>query len=265
MAEGILERIVEAVRSRLEEVPPRPDLEVAAREAAASRRREGVRSLEQALLGLGPAVIAECKRASPSAGLLDPEFDPVRLAAAYQRGGAAAISVVTEPDFFRGDPSWIRRVREAVTLPVLRKDFIVSRRQVLESSLFGADAILLIQRILDPATLQDLLLTARQLDLEVLLEIFADEDPAPAVASGARIVGVNARDLATFTTDLAAVERAARRIPRDRVRVAESGIHSAEEMRRLHRAGYHAFLVGEHLVRSPDPARALEELLSRPA
>ncbi len=265
MAEGILERIVEAVRSRLEEVPPRPDLELAAREAAELRAREGRRSLEEALFGLAPAVIAECKRASPSAGLLRPDFDPVRLAAAYERGGAAGISVVTEPDFFRGDPSWIRRVREAVALPVLRKDFIVSRRQVLESALFGADAILLIQRILDPATLQDLLITARQLGMDVLLEIFADEDPSAAVASGARIVGVNARDLTTFATDLEAVERVVRHIPRDRIRVAESGIQSAEDLRRLHRAGYNAFLVGEHLVRSPNPEQALRELLSPPA
>lgn len=263
MAEGILERIVEAVRGRLREVPPRPDLEVAAREAAARRRRAGVRSLEAALCGLGPAVIAECKRASPSAGLLREDFDPVRLAAAYERAGAAAVSVVTEPDFFRGDPSWIARVRNAVTLPVLRKDFIVTRRQVLESALLGADAVLLIQRILDRRTLQDLLITAHELGLEVLLEIFADEDPAPAVASGARLIGVNARDLRTFATDLEAVERAARRIPRDRVRVAESGIRSPADLHRLHRAGYEAFLIGEHLVRAPNPETALRRLLER--
>ena len=265
MADGILERIVERVRLRLEETPPKPDLEVAAREAAERRRREGLRSLQAVLVGLGPAVIAECKRGSPSAGLLRSDFDPVELARAYERGGAAAISVVTEPDFFRGDPAWIRRVRAAVSLPVLRKDFIVTRRQVLESSVLGADAILLIQRLLDPGDVMDLLITAHELDLEVLLEVFADENPAPAVASGARIVGVNARDLTTFETDLGAVEAAVEVIPTDRVRVAESGIHSAGDVRRLHRAGYQAFLVGEHLVRAEQPEQALRSLLTPPS
>ncbi len=262
MAEGILERIVETVLLKLEETPPRDDLEVLAEEAALERRREGPRSLAAALSGLGPAVIAECKRASPSAGFLREPFDPVALARAYEAAGAAAVSVVTEPDFFRGDPAWIRRVRRAVSLPVLRKDFIVTRRQVLESAVLGADAILLIQRLLDPGQLEELLLTARELGLDVLLEIFADEDPAPAVASGAPVIGVNARDLATFATDLDAVEAKATAIPADRIRVAESGIRSAADLRRLHRAGYGAFLVGEHLVRSPDPGAALRELLT---
>jgi len=263
MPEGILDRIVEAVLARLDETPPRGDLELLAEEAAAERRREGRRSLAGALTGLGPAVIAECKRASPSAGTLRKPFDPPALARAYEAAGAAAISVVTEPDFFRGDPTWIGRVRRAVSLPVLRKDFIVTRRQVLESAVLGADAILLIQRLLEPGLLEDLLLTARELDLEVLLEIFADEDPEPAVASGARIIGVNARDLATFTTDLDAVEAKAAAIPPDRIRVAESGIRSAADLARLHRAGYGAFLVGEHLVRAPDPGRALRALFGR--
>ncbi len=262
MADGVLEKIVEAVRLRLEETPPEPDLEVAAREAAERRRREGMRSLQAALVDLGPAVIAECKRGSPSAGVLRQDFDPVELAVAYERGGAAAISVVTEPDFFRGDPTWIREVRRAVSLPVLRKDFIVTRRQVLESSVLGADAILLIQRLLDPGDVMDLLSTARELGLDVLLEVFADEDPLPAVASGAAILGVNARDLTTFETDLGAVEAAVEAIPSDRVRVAESGIHSASDLRRLHRAGYQAFLVGEHLVRAKRPEQALKALLT---
>jgi len=262
MADGILERIVASVLRRLEETPPRDDLELVAGEAALARRREGRRSLAAALAQVGPAVIAECKHASPSAGLLREPFDPVALARTYEAAGAAAISVVTEPDFFRGDPAWIGRIRRAVSLPVLRKDFIVTRRQVLESAILGADAILLIQRILDPPALEDLLMAAREFGLEVLLEIFADEDPEPAVASGASIIGVNARDLETFTTDLAAVEAKAAAIPADRLRVAESGIRSAADVRRLHRAGYGAFLVGEHLVRSPDPGAALRGLLA---
>jgi len=262
-AETILDRIVASVRRRLEETGPRPDLEAAALEAAERRRRQGLRSLAAALRCLGPAIIAECKRASPSAGLLRPDFDPVALARAYAAGGAAAISVVTEPDHFQGDPAWLARVRAAVELPILRKDFIVSRRQVQEAAALGADAVLLIQRLLDPSTLAGLLAEARRLSLEVLLELFADEDPGPAVASGAEIIGVNARNLATFELDLERVETMAASIPTDRVRVAESGIRGREDLVRLHGAGYDAALVGEHLVRADDPRRAVAALLGR--
>jgi indole-3-glycerol phosphate synthase len=206
-------------------------------------------------------VIAECKKASPSAGLIRSDFDPVVLASAYEGAGAAAISVVTEPDHFLGDPQWLPMVRHAVELPVLRKDFLVGQRQLFESAVLGADAVLLISRLLDRDLLEELLATASDLDLEVLLEVFADEDPAAAVASGADIIGVNARDLATFEMRLDRVEVLAVELPADRVRVAESGIHDAAVVARLHRAGYDAFLVGEHLVRAEDPAAALRDLL----
>ncbi len=148
----------------------------------------------------GPAVIAECKKASPSAGVIRDPFDPSDLARSYAAGGAAAISVVTEPDFFHGDPEWLAAVRRAVSLPVLRKDFIVTRRQLFETSVLGADAVLLIARLLDRETLDELLTLAADLEIEVLLEIFADEDPSMVIDSGAQIIGVNARDLATFET-----------------------------------------------------------------
>jgi indole-3-glycerol phosphate synthase len=259
--ENILESIVAAVRLRLEESPPPADLALMASEAAERRRRRGLRSLHRALCDHRPAVIAECKRASPSAGPLRPDFDPVALAKTYADAGAAAISVVTEPDFFAGDPTWLARVRDAVQLPVLRKDFIVCRRQIEESALLGADAVLLIQRILDEATLRDLLITAGRLHLEVLLELFADEDPAPAVASGVRLLGVNARDLATFAVRLDRVVELATAIPPDRVRVAESGIRGRQDLEWLRCAGYQAFLVGEHLLRAVDPGAALRELI----
>ncbi len=262
MGEGILDRIVARVRERLAARPAPPDLERRAREAAARRRREGdLRSLEAALASPGPSLIAECKKASPSAGLLRDPFDPVDLARAYEAGGAAAVSVVSEPDFFGGDPSWIGEVRRTVDLPVLRKDFIVEPRQVLESVLLGADAILLIRRVLEPRLLGELLGLAGELGLDVLLEVFADEDPAPAVASGARILGVNARDLGTFRVDLEAVVRLAAVLPTDRVRVAESGIRNREDLLELAGAGYDAFLVGESLVRSANPAAAVAGLL----
>jgi indole-3-glycerol phosphate synthase len=260
-----LDRIVVDVRRRLETFTEAPGLEEAAHEAAEARRRNGLRSLGRALSTPGPALIAECKKASPSAGLIREDFDAAALAGAYAAGGAAAISVVTEPDSFQGDTRWLIDVRQAVDLPVLRKDFIVSRRQLFETAVLGADAVLLIARILDQETLTNLLKTAAELELEVLLEIFADEDPATAVASGAPIIGVNARDLATFEVRLDRVESIAAELPADRVRVAESGIRGAEDLSRLHTAGYDAFLVGEHLVRSEDPEAAVRILLGRPA
>ncbi|MCW8984230.1 MAG: indole-3-glycerol phosphate synthase TrpC [Thermoanaerobaculales bacterium] len=265
MAETALDRIVADVRRRLETYTEAPGLEEAAHEAVEARRREGLRSLGQALSKPGPALIAECKKASPSAGLIREDFDAVALASAYSAGGAAAISVVTEPDHFQGDTRWLIDVRKTVGLPVLRKDFIVSRRQLFETAVLGVDAVLLIARILDEETLTTLLQTAAELELEVLLEIFADEDPATMVVSGAPIVGVNARDLATFEVRLDRVESIAAELPADRVRVAESGIHGHEDLNRLRAAGYDGFLVGEHLVRSENPETAVRDLLGRPA
>ncbi|MFV2072309.1 MAG: indole-3-glycerol-phosphate synthase [Thermoanaerobaculales bacterium] len=261
MGDTILDEIVAAVRRRLESIPEAPGLESDAREAAEARRAGGLRSLRSALAGPGPAVIAECKKASPSAGVIRADFDPRALALAYADAGAAAISVVTEPDFFGGAPRWLAQVRGAVELPVMRKDFIVSRRQLLETCVLGADAVLLIHRLLDRDTLADLLALAGELDLEVLLEVFTDEDPAPAVESGAAVIGVNARNLATFEVRLDRVEEMADELPADRVRVAESGIDDSETMGALHEAGYDAFLVGEHLVRADDPGEALRRLL----
>lgn len=261
MGSTVLDRIVDSVRHRLVMNPAPGDLEERAREAVAARRQTDSRSLHVALAGDGPSIIAECKRASPSAGVLREGFDAPVLAAAYARAGAAAVSVVTEQDHFLGDPGWICSVREAVALPVLRKDFIVCRRQLLETALLGADAVLLISRILDDRGLAELLAAADELGLEVLLEVFADEDPARAVASGAAIVGVNARDLATFAVDLARVARLADAIPPDRIRVAESGVRGRRDVELLSHAGYGAFLVGEHLVRAADPGAALAELM----
>jgi indole-3-glycerol phosphate synthase len=206
-------------------------------------------------------LIAECKKASPSAGVIRDDFDAESLAKAYAAGGAAAISVVTEPDSFQGDLRWLVDVRRTVDLPVLRKDFVVCRRQLFETAVLGADAVLLIARILDEETLADLLHLAGELELDVLLEIFADEDPAMAVSSGASILGVNARDLVTFEVRLDRVEVIADELPADRVRVAESGIHGPGDLERLRAAGYDGFLVGEHLVRSADPESTVRELV----
>lgn len=261
MTDSVLDRIVAAVRSRLAAAAAAPELGRAALAAADRRRTGGRRSLRAALAVPGVSVIAEVKKASPSAGMLAAELDPAALARAYEKAGAAAISVVTEPDFFRGEPRWLTQVRDAVALPVLRKDFIVDRRQLEEAVVLGADAVLLIQRILDERTLAELLAAAEELALEVLLEIFADEDPAPAVASGAQILGVNARDLASFEVRIERVVELAAALPADRVRVAESGIRHPDDVRRLRAAGYDAFLIGEHLVRAADPGAALRALV----
>jgi indole-3-glycerol phosphate synthase len=263
VVETILDRIVRAAEDRMAATPPRPDLEEAAHAAVDRRRAGGLRSLRQALAAPGPRILAECKYASPSAGVLREPFDPVFLAREYEAGGAAAISVVVEPEFFLGDPDWIPKVRSAVALPVLRKDFIVSERQLFETALIGADAVLLIQRLLTPDRTATLLDIARKLELEVLLEIFVDEDPEAAVASGAKILGVNARNLATFETSVDRVVELGSALPADRVKVAESGIKDAVDISRLTKAGYDAFLIGEALVRSADPARAVAELVGR--
>lgn len=259
MAESVLDRIVDAVRSRMAITPEADDL---ADRAAELRESSPRRSLHEALSADGPSIIAECKKASPSAGLLRADFDPAWLAARYQAAGASAISVVTEPDFFQGRIEWLEAVREVVDLPVLRKDFVVDERQLREAAALGADAVLLIQRILSADRLAELVGAARELGLETLVEIYADEDPAPTVASGTEIIGVNARDLATFVTRLDVVEALAVRLPSDRVRVAESGIKGPDDIARLAAAGYDAFLIGEHLVRADDPEIALQRLLT---
>jgi len=262
VSESILDNIVADVRKRLQWTPQAPGLERAAMRLIEQRKTQR-RSLKRALAGPDIEIIAECKKASPSAGVIKSNFDPVRLALAYAAGHAAAISVVTERDSFAGDPLWLIDVSKAVNLPVLRKDFIIERRQLFESALLGADAVLLINRILTPQRLKDLLSTAEMLQLEVLLEIFADEDPGPVVDSGVAIIGVNSRDLSTFETRLDRIEEVAEKIPDDRIRVAESGITSPKDIDRLHTAGYHAFLIGEHLVSASDPERELHRLTGR--
>jgi len=258
MAEpSVLDRIVEAVRARLDAVPEPRDL---ADRAAEVREATPTRSLREALTAAGPSIIAECKKASPSAGLLRADFDPARLASRYQAAGASAISVVTETDFFQGRLEWLAAVRGAVDLPILRKDFIIDERQLREAAACGADAVLLIQRIVPADRLAELVAAATDLGLETLVEIFADEDPTPSITSGTAIIGVNARDLATFETRLDVVETMASRLPTDRVRVAESGIKDRDDIVRLERAGYDAFLIGEHLVRAENPESELRRL-----
>ncbi len=205
-------------------------------------------------------VIAECKRRSPSRGVLATSYDPAAIARRYVEGGAAAISVLTEPTFFDGALAHLRAVREAVDVPVLRKDFIVSVYQVWEARATGADALLLIAAALDDETLAALLLETRTAGLAALVEVHDETEARRAVAAGAAIVGVNNRSLRNLQVDTAASHRLAQALPSHVIAVSESGLKSADDLRALRQAGYRAFLVGERLMTSPDPVQTLREL-----
>lgn len=235
---------------------------------AALRERPGWalprRGFEAALRARRPAVIAEVKKASPSKGVIRADFDPVAIACRYAACGAAAISVLTEERYFQGSPAYLEAIRAAVAVPLLRKDFIVDPYQVAEARAWGADAILLIAAALDDGPLRELHATATDLGLDVLVEAHTADEVDRAVAAGATLIGINNRDLRTFVTTLETAERLRERIPPGAVAVAESGIETAADVARLRAAGYDVFLVGEALMRQPDPGTALQALLREP-
>lgn len=208
-----------------------------------------------------PRVIAECKRRSPSKGILREHYDPAVIAAAYEQHGAAAISVLTEPGFFDGSLEHLTAVRRAVRIPVLRKDFIVTPYQLAESRSAGADAVLLIAAALDDAGLNDLLRGAEAYGMDALVEVHDEEELERAVSAGAAIIGVNSRDLHTLAVDTSVFETLAHRIPRGVVAVAESGLKDARTVAALRAGGYRAFLIGEQFMTADDPGAALSRLL----
>jgi indole-3-glycerol phosphate synthase len=207
-------------------------------------------------------VLAEIKRASPSAGPIRPGADPAEIAAEYHAAGAAAISVLTDEQFFDGRLEFLQQVRDRVPMPLLRKDFIIDPFQVTEARAAGADAILLIVAALTAAQLADLLQAATLCQLHALVEVHDAREAEVALAAGASVLGVNHRDLKTFTIDMSLTETIAKRVPPSVVLVAESGIKTAADVRRLGDAGAHAVLVGETLMRAPSPGAALKELLA---
>ena len=213
--------------------------------------------------GPAPRIIAEIKRRSPSRGEIRANFDPVACACAYAEGGAAALSVLTDETFFGGHIGFLGKVRAAVALPLLRKDFLLDAIQVDEARVAGADAVILIAAALDQDPLVALQARARALGLDVLVEVHDEAELERALDAGADLVGINHRDLRTFETELGVTERLAPRIPAGVVVVAESGIFTPEDVARLESAGAHAFLVGESLMRKEDVARALRELRGR--
>jgi indole-3-glycerol phosphate synthase len=233
-------------------------------DALAGRARAGgpTRGFARSLVaGEGVAVIAEVKRASPSKGLLAPDLDAARIAVDYQAGGAAALSVLTDPGFFRGSMDDLQAARAATSLPVLRKDFTVCSADVLDARCMGADAVLLIVAALSPDELVELMALADTVGLDALVEVHDDREAAVAVAAGATLIGVNQRDLYSFEVDTDRAVGVARMLPEGVIRVAESGIRDGDDVRRLADAGFDAVLVGEALVASPDPAAAVRALL----
>lgn len=226
----------------------------------ASRRPRGGAFAEALRASASPRVIAECKRRSPSKGVLRADYDAAAHAASYAAAGAAAISVLTEPTFFDGSLDHLSAVRRAVNIPVLRKDFIVSEYQLFEAVAAGADAVLLIAGALNDADLRALLAEAGKHGLAALVEVHDEAELDRAIAAGATIVGVNSRDLRTLSVDLTVLDRIAPLLPRDVTAVAESGIRTGADLARLSDAGYHAVLVGERLITRPDPGAALREL-----
>ena len=207
-------------------------------------------------------IIAECKRRSPSKGILRQDYDPAAHAAAYARAGAAAVSVLTEPTFFDGSLDHLDRVRAAVDVPILRKDFLVTEYQLIEAAAHGADAVLLIAGALDDEQLRTLSRQASALGLAALVEVHDLIELERAANAGAAIIGVNSRNLRTLSVDLAVLEHVIAAMPAGAIAVAESGIRTNEDIRRLSTLGYHAFLVGERLISEPDPGAALRILLT---
>jgi indole-3-glycerol phosphate synthase len=209
-----------------------------------------------------PAIIAEIKKASPSKGVLSADFSPARVAAAYHRGGAAALSVLTDQSFFQGCLADLEAARAAAPLPVLRKDFTIATAQIVEAAAHGADAILLIAAILTEREIRDFREAAARYRMAALVEVHTLRELEVAIAAGSQIIGVNNRDLSTFQVSLETSLRLAGHMPADALRVSESGIHDARDIATLRAAGYSAFLVGEHLMKSGDPAAALTRLVA---
>ena len=219
------------------------------------------RGLARALTGATRRIIAEVKKASPSKGLIRADFNPVAIAKDYAVHGASAISVLTEEHFFQGDLVYLEQIHGAVSVPLLRKDFMLDPYQIDEAKSFGADAVLLIAALLDPSLLRELRQQASELKLDSLVEVHSEKELAAAVECGAELIGINNRDLKTFEVSLATTERLAPLVPAGVPAVCESGIDSLEQIRHVEKLGIHAFLIGESLMRASAPGQKLRELL----
>lgn len=245
----------------------RAEVERRKREVPAASLRERAlfdrprRGFLASLQGGSRRIIAEVKRASPSQGVIREEFDPVRIAREYAANGASALSVLTEERYFHGRLQDLERVSQDVSLPLLRKDFMVDSYQIAEARGFGADAILLICALLNGRQLQEFREEATSLALDALVEVHTEAELEQALEAGARLIGINNRNLKTFEVSLETTERLAPKVPREITVVCESGIDQLEQIRRVERLGVHVFLIGEALMRAPEPGAKLRELL----
>lgn len=261
----VLAEICAAKRAEIARAKARiPDAALRARLSEAPPRRPFAAALEREIAAGRPALIAEIKKASPSGGLIRPDFDPPALARAYQAGGATCLSVLTDAPYFQGSAADLAAARAAVPLPALRKDFILDPYQIIESRAIGADCVLLIIAALSDAQARELAAAASELGLDILVEVHDRTELERALALDARLVGINNRNLRTLKTDLATTETLAPLVPPGRIIVAESGIRTSDDLDRLAAAGAGAFLVGEALMREQDVAAATRRLLRRP-
>jgi indole-3-glycerol phosphate synthase len=259
MKTTILDEIVAAKRREVATARKKMPLEELEAQAA---KAPPVRDFRAALAGPGPIqLVAEVKKASPSARLIRADFDPVAIARIYQEHGAACISVLTDVPYFQGHLSYLARVRASVAIPLLRKDFLIDEYQIVEARLAGADAILLIAEILDDTMMVALQERARGMGMAALVEFHDPANLPRVLATGADLVGINNRDLRHFTTDIEQTLRLRDQIPREVVLVSESGIRTRHDVERLEAAGISAILVGEALMRAPDVGLAVERLL----
>lgn len=258
-ANNILARIVERRRETLahrKRVLPNVALKIAVEKKSAP-----VRDFAAALTGAGLNVIAELKKASPSRGLLRADYQPAKIAPDMEANGAAALSVLTEEDFFQGSLGDLKEVTKATKIPILRKDFIFDPWQLWETRAANADAFLLIAAILDDDTLRELLALGRELGMEALVEAHSEDELQRAIGAGAKIIGVNNRDLKTFDVRIDTSLQLVESIPEECIAVSESGIRTHADLLRLRKAGFDAFLIGEHLMTMPDAGAGLAELL----
>lgn len=259
----ILKRIVARKHDEVAERKQRVSLRaLELRAADASPPRGFAEALHQRLNTGAATVIAEIKRASPSKGVIRADFDPPELARSYAQGGASCLSVLTDRDFFQGDEQHLIDARAVCTLPVIRKDFVIDPYQVVEARALGADCVLLIAACLDDAALTDLTGVARDLGLDVLIEVHDAPELERALAVPGRLLGINNRDLRSFEVDLQTTLGLRSQVPADRLLITESGIHTADDVALMRDHGVHAFLVGESLMRTPDPGKTLAAIFS---
>ena len=239
---------IQDLKARIQSVPP---------------ARGFTKAIETTIKQGNPAVIAEIKKASPSKGVIREDFDPVAIAQSYEKGGAACLSVLTDVDFFQGSDAYLQQVREACALPVIRKDFIIDSYQVYESRSIGADCILLIVAALDDAQLQELSSLATELAMDVLVEVHDEQELHRALTLNTTLIGINNRDLRTFEISLQTTINLLPQIPKDRIVVTESAIHTPQDVTLMRQHDVNAFLVGEAFMRADDPGSKLAQLFSK--